>query len=79
MQIISKARKIDFETTRFSEENYVVFFQKKMRVIGILKHPDFKKTFDGKKFSAARIKTYVEKKLLAMDDLVLKPMESAEL
>ena len=72
MQMMSKARQIDFETTSFSEENYVVFFQKKMRVIGILKHPDFKKSFDGKKFSAARIKTYVEKKLLAMDDLVFK-------
>ena len=69
MLTMTRNRQVDFETTRFSEESYIEYTKKKIKLTDIIRHPDFKKQFDGKKFSKARFCSYIEKKLLAINEL----------
>ena len=69
MLTMERNRQVDFETTRFAEESHIEYTKKKIKITDIIRHPDFKKQFDGKKFNKARFSSYIEKKLLAINEL----------
>ena len=69
MITMTRNRQVDFETTRFAEESNIEYTKKKIKITDIIRHPDFKKQFDGKKFNKARFSSYIEKKLLETNEL----------